>query len=380
MKHLKKLLACALAVLLMLSLVACDAAVTLSGAVVDKDGNLIITMSDGSTHNAGNVIGPKGEQGIQGEQGVQGPQGETGAQGPQGPQGEQGVQGPQGETGAQGPQGEQGPQSDTVILSCEHQWREATCLKEKHCVLCQQIDGERESHSFSKGKCSQCGTFDEEYCSEHYYAIRTEMYTMENKLKSLEFIEEELALLPHDYKDVAQIKEDLIFIKTHYEIFSDAVFKNLMQQIMINGGATQEELKEYYIDYAKVRHAYLTLKNRAEDFPNWNLVHFADHYVYDGDNHGILLAVTVGFWEDEQGNYINIIETDTNSLRFGSNLPSQKDTSKSYYYFVDGKIIGYQLQTDSTQIINAYRIVEIAEDYVSVFCFKNSRTYKLTKK
>ena len=262
-----------------------------------------------------------------------------------------------------------------IMGKCSHQWEEATCLKEKHCVLCGETEGLKATHSYSLGKCSGCGIFDETYCSEHYYAIRNEMQAMDDKWKSLEFIEEELALLPSDYQDVAQIKEDLIFIKSKYSVFSDAVVKTFMKQLM--GDATKEKLEEYYVDYAKVRNSYLSLKNNANKYKNWNLSYFADDYVFDGDDNGILLGVIVGLWEDSNGNYINIVETETNSLTFGSNLPNDKDSSKSYYYFIKGNIIGYESQTDSEDTINAYRIVEIGEDYVKVFCFKNSRTYTL---
>ena len=268
-------------------------------------------------------------------------------------------------------------QNDNSSNECSHKWESATCLKEKHCVLCNETQGIKANHTFSVGKCSVCGTFDEEYCSEHYYAIRTEMQEMDEKLKSLEFIEEKLALLPLDYKDVSKIKEELIYIKSRYEIFSDAVFKILMKQLMTD--ATQEELEEYYVDYTKVRNAYLSLKNSASEYKNWNLTYFADNYIFDGDDYGLLLAVIVGLWEDGDGNYINIVETSTNSLTFGSNLPNDKDGTKSYYYFIKGNIIGYESQTNSNEVINAYRIVEIGDDYVKLFCFKNARTYKLNK-
>ncbi len=262
-----------------------------------------------------------------------------------------------------------------AMSKCSHQWQEATCLKEKHCILCGKTEGLKATHAYSLGKCSGCGIFDETYCSEHYYAIRNEMQAMDNQFSSLKFIEEELALLPADYKDVAQIKEELIFIKSKYEVFSDAFFRKLSKLLMTD--ATQEELEEYYIDYAKVRNSYLSLKNNADKYNNWNLSYFADDYVFDGESTSILLAVMVGMWEDANGNYINIVETETNDLTFGSNLPNAKDSSKSYYYFIKGNIIGYKSQTNSEDTINAYRIVEIGEDYVKVFCFKNSRTYTL---
>lgn len=91
---------------------------SVTDAQVNEDGDLIITLSDGTTINAGHVVGAEGEQGPAGlkgdtgEQGPQGPKGDTGAQGLQGPkgdQGEPGIQGPQGPKGDTGDTGPQGP-------------------------------------------------------------------------------------------------------------------------------------------------------------------------------------------------------------------------------------------------------------------------------
>jgi hypothetical protein len=98
-------------------------------AVVDGDGNLILTLDDATSINAGSTIGPQGPQGVQGPAGrsiassgvvvdaggylqvtltdgttinagyVVGPQGSTGPVGPKGDKGDTG------ETGATGPQG-----------------------------------------------------------------------------------------------------------------------------------------------------------------------------------------------------------------------------------------------------------------------------------
>ena len=65
---------------------------------------MTVSLSDGSTIDAGTFIAP---QGPKGDTGAQGPKGNTGAQGPKG---DTGAQGPKGDTGAQGPQGIQGPQ------------------------------------------------------------------------------------------------------------------------------------------------------------------------------------------------------------------------------------------------------------------------------
>jgi len=84
-----------------------------NGATIDSNGNLQITLSDGTILNAGRAVGAQGAQGVagpQGPQGLQGPAGATGATGAQG------VAGPKGDTGAVGPQGTQGvagPKGDT---------------------------------------------------------------------------------------------------------------------------------------------------------------------------------------------------------------------------------------------------------------------------
>ena len=98
---------------------------SLTDAQVNEDGDLIITLSDGTTINAGHVVGadgvqgpegPQGPPGTEGEQGPAGPKGDTGEQGPQGPKGDtgaQGLQGPKGDQGEPGIQGPQGPKGDT---------------------------------------------------------------------------------------------------------------------------------------------------------------------------------------------------------------------------------------------------------------------------
>ena len=79
--------------------------------MADKTYKMTVSLSDGSTIDAGTFVapqGPQGIQGIQGETGPQGPKGDTGATGPIGPQGPEGPQGPKGDTGPQGPAGPSG--------------------------------------------------------------------------------------------------------------------------------------------------------------------------------------------------------------------------------------------------------------------------------
>ena len=81
---------------------------SVTDARVDDNGDLIITLSDGNTLNAGHVVGAQGPAGPPGEQGPRGQQGEQGPTGPKGDTGEQGPQGPKGDTGDTGPQGPAG--------------------------------------------------------------------------------------------------------------------------------------------------------------------------------------------------------------------------------------------------------------------------------
>ena len=72
--------------------------------MANKTYKMTVSLSDGSTVDAGTFVAPQGPQGLKGDKGAKG---DTGAQGPQGLKGDKGDKG---DTGAQGPQGIQGPQ------------------------------------------------------------------------------------------------------------------------------------------------------------------------------------------------------------------------------------------------------------------------------
>lgn len=77
--------------------------ISITGAAVNGSGQLVLSLSNGSTINAGSTVGP------QGPQGVAGPKGDIGDAGAQGPQGLTGATGAAGAQGIQGPQGLTGP-------------------------------------------------------------------------------------------------------------------------------------------------------------------------------------------------------------------------------------------------------------------------------
>jgi hypothetical protein len=74
-----------------------DPGVGIATAAINANKELVLTKTDNSTVNVGQVVGP------------QGPKGDTGATGPEGPQGLKGDKGDTGATGLQGPIGQTGP-------------------------------------------------------------------------------------------------------------------------------------------------------------------------------------------------------------------------------------------------------------------------------
>ena len=68
-------------VFIMLLSAGCSSAVSVVGANINNEGHLVLSMSDGSTIDAGYARGEQGEQGEKGEIGPQGPQGEKGIDG-----------------------------------------------------------------------------------------------------------------------------------------------------------------------------------------------------------------------------------------------------------------------------------------------------------
>jgi hypothetical protein len=86
----------------------------LAGAMIDRGGALILTLTDGSTRDLGVVVGKDGrdgEPGPQGERGEPGPQGEKGERGSAGepgPSGDKGMDGSDGIDGVDGKDGRDG--------------------------------------------------------------------------------------------------------------------------------------------------------------------------------------------------------------------------------------------------------------------------------
>ena len=88
--------------------------VGLAGAIIDRSGVLVLTLTDGTTRELGAVVGKDGadgapgERGERGEPGPQGDKGEAGDRGEIGPAGDKGMDGKDGRDGLNGKDGRDG--------------------------------------------------------------------------------------------------------------------------------------------------------------------------------------------------------------------------------------------------------------------------------
>ena len=88
---------------------------------ISNDGNLLITLTNGTSLNLGNIKGAKGDQGIQGEKGDKGDQGIQGEKGDQGVQGEKGDAGINGTDGINGTNGADGVGITDVTINADNE-------------------------------------------------------------------------------------------------------------------------------------------------------------------------------------------------------------------------------------------------------------------
>ena len=85
--------------------------------MANKTYKMTVTLSDGSTVDAGTFIVPEGERGLKGDEGPQGARGMKGDKGITGEQGPQGDKGEKGDTGATGETGPQGVSITNVVIT-----------------------------------------------------------------------------------------------------------------------------------------------------------------------------------------------------------------------------------------------------------------------
>lgn len=99
--------------------------VSVSDALVNRAGELVLTLSDGVTKNVGPVVGHKGDPGDRGEVGPAGPKGDSG-ESIQGERGEKGIDGRDGTNGIDGKDGLSFGPDDIVGFAVDPEARTAT--------------------------------------------------------------------------------------------------------------------------------------------------------------------------------------------------------------------------------------------------------------
>ena len=109
--------------------------------MANKTYKMTVSLSDGSTVDAGTFVAPQGPQGLKGDTGAQGPKGDTGAQGPQGLKGDKGDTGAQGPQGIQGPQGPEGPAGPAGTIGDWVSIGESNFTAEANSVYLIKVDG-----------------------------------------------------------------------------------------------------------------------------------------------------------------------------------------------------------------------------------------------
>lgn len=82
--------------------------ISMAGAVINRDGHLIATLSNGQVQDLGPVVGADGKDGRDGIDGVAGEKGETGERGEAGEPGKDGLDGQNGADGRDGVDGKDG--------------------------------------------------------------------------------------------------------------------------------------------------------------------------------------------------------------------------------------------------------------------------------
>lgn len=269
----------------------------------------------------------------------------------------------------------------------EHEWgkweivQDATCLEaglqERTCYCGKTKNKELPvlEHIYSNGICTACGTFEETYCQKLYDDLRSKMLTLEND-DVFDSIKEELDKLPNNYKDVSEIKEEYLFISNQKKVLDDAIINYICKMF------EPDEVNKYYIDYANARRAYLNLVNNDDKYDKWDLIGLANYILMgttdDGNKNDFVFMVVVGEWTTSDGEYyFDFIEKESNDVSFRTNIPNQKNSEKDYYYYIEGKNIGYEEKDNENNSFNSYRIEEISEEYIKVFCYENSRIYTL---
>lgn len=173
--------------------------------------------------------------------------------------------------------------------------------------------------------------------------------------------------LPDNYKDVEDIEKQYNQIKKHIETIDSAKFKSEK-------------------DSEKIREAYAALYQFNSQNHNWDLSDYLDAVLEDKFGRFVFGKD----WENSDYHFQWYEDGDGSGERLWTNLPSDEDYSKEYYFYVDydsfadyqnPRKFGYENVNNSSDKFLAYRITDISYTgskwQIKIYCYSNSRTYTL---
>ena len=175
-------------------------------------------------------------------------------------------------------------------------------------------------------------------------------------LSDLDLVRNSLDSLPSDYKDTPQIRIELQLINKELDIIKKG---NILK------------------DYKKMREAYYNLEALNSSLYTWSLFDF-----FNNQNPLITLAGSYYSLNYPEGDYFKLEPCGSSEgFCLTTNLPNDKDPNKSYYYLNDEdyRVFSYQNMNNTSEVFEAFRIVEVSEVGIKVYSYKNKITYSLSR-
>ena len=128
------------------------------------------------------------------------------------------------------------------------------------------------------------------------------------------------------------------------------------------------------------RTAYVNLNNFNNNYHNWDISDYIQNDIYKEHFQKLVFG---NKWSD--GTYYFHWYNDNNGEQFSTNLPTNENSWKKYYYVPKTRgndyIIGYVNQNDFSDSFDAFKIVDViySDDTwsISVYCYADDRTYIL---
>ena len=158
--------------------------------------------------------------------------------------------------------------------------------------------------------------------------------------------------LPSNYRDVKQIREDYIYIKSQFDILFN------------------EENS-----YESRHSAAMNLLKSDYKYQNWDLTKAIN--LLAGHNSGYILSILYGEWRDSYGNYFAVYENGVNDIWISYNLPVNTEKDKDYSYTFYGNMLYFQEKDNKDNMIKAFYISDISYSKITVFCYSDNRYYYL---